>query len=161
MPYLEGMEPALRHMWWEIRRARPWRTAGDHYWDKVEKMLRTQITNTTAQLVFSIQGELKALLNTLLLFSRSVMSCSLWAHRLQHAWLPCPSPSTGTRSNSCMLSQWCHPTISSSLPFSSCLQSFPASGSFLMGWLFTSGGQSIGASALASFFLMDIQISFL
>ena len=89
-------------------------------------------------------------------------SClTLWSQGLQHAWLPCPSPSTGTRSNSCMLSQWCHPTISSSLPFSSCLQSFPASGSFLMGWLFTSGGQSIGASALASFFLMDIQISFL
>ena len=159
-PYLEGVEPALRCMWWEIRRARPWRTAGDHYWDKVERMLRTQITNTTAQLVFSIQGELKALLNTLLLLlGHSVMSCSLWAHRLQHAWLPCPSPSPGTHSNSCVLSQWCHPTISSSVPFSSCLQSFPASGSFLMSWCFTSGGQSIGASA--SVLPMNIQISFL
>ena len=84
-----------------------------------------------------------------LLFSHSVMSNSLWPHGLQHARLPCPSPSPGVFSNSCPLSQSCHPTISSSVfPFSSCLQSFPASGSFLMSWLFTSGGQSIGASAV-------------
>ena len=67
---------------------------------------------------------------------------NLWLHRLQHARLPCPSPSPWVYSNSCPLSQWCHPTISSSVgPFSSCLQSFPASGSFLMSWLFTSGAQ--------------------
>ena len=82
----------------------------------------------------------------LLLFSRSVTSDSLWPYGLQHPRLPCPSPSPGACSNSCPLSQWRHPTISSSVvPFSSCLQSFPASGSFLMSWVFASGGQSIGA----------------
>ena len=82
------------------------------------------------------------------LFSHSVMSNSLRTHGLQHARLPCPSPSPGVCSNSCPLSQWCHPTISSSvIPFSSCLQSFPASGSFLMGQVFASGGQSTGDSA--------------
>ena len=73
---------------------------------------------------------------------------SLWPHGLQHARLPCPSPTPRACSNSYPLNQWCHPTISSSVvPFSSCLQSFPASGSFPMTQLFTSGGQSIGASA--------------
>ena len=76
------------------------------------------------------------------------MSDSLWPHGPQHTRLHCPSPSLGACSNSCPLSQWCHPAITSSVvPFSSCLQSFPASGSFLMSQLFTSGGQSIGASA--------------
>ena len=76
------------------------------------------------------------------------MSNSLWSHGLQHASLPCPSPSPGVCSNLRPLSQWCHPAISSSLvPFSSCPQSFPASGSFPTSQLFTSGGQSIGASA--------------
>ena len=87
----------------------------------------------------------------LLSFSRSVMSNSLWPHGLQHIRLPCPLSSPGACSNSCPLSRWCHPTISFSVvPFSSCLQSFPASGSFLMSWLFASGGQRIGASAPAS-----------
>ena len=86
-----------------------------------------------------------------LLFSVLVMSDSLLPHGLQHARLLCPSPSPGASSNSCPLSRWCHPTISSSaVPFSSCLQSFPASASFLMSQFFTSGGQSIGASASAS-----------
>jgi len=77
-------------------------------------------------------------------FSCSVMSNSLRPHGLQHARPPCPSPTTGACSNSCPLSQWCHPTIASSIiPFSSCLQSFPASGSFLMSQSFTSGGQSM------------------
>ena len=76
------------------------------------------------------------------LFSRSLMSDSLQPHGLQHTRLPCPSPSPRACSNSCPLSQWCHPTISSSvIPFSSHLQSFPASGSFLMSRLFASGGQ--------------------
>ena len=84
-------------------------------------------------------------------FSCSVVSDSLRPHGLQHAMHPCPSPTPGAYSNLCPLSQWCHPTISSSVgPFSSCLQSFPASGSFLMSQLFTSGGQSIGVSASAS-----------
>ena len=93
-----------------------------------------------------------------LLFSRSVMSDSLWSHGLQHTRLPCPSPSPGACSNSCPLSQWYQPTISFSVvPFSSCLQSFPAPGSFPMSWLFESGGQSIRVSALASVLPMNIQ----
>ena len=77
---------------------------------------------------------------------------------LQHARLPCPSPTSGACSNSCPLSRWCHPTISSSVvPFSSCFQSCPASGSFLMSQFFTSGGQSIEVSASASVLPMNIQ----
>ena len=91
-------------------------------------------------------------------FSCSVMSDSLRAHGLQRARLPSPSSIPGTCSNSRSASQWCHPTISSSVvPFSSCLQSFPASGSFLMSRFFTYGGQSIGASASASVLPMNIQ----
>ena len=94
----------------------------------------------------------------LLLFSHSVLSDSLWLYGLQHARLPCPSPSPWVCSNSCPLSQWYHPTISSSAAhFSSCLQSFPISGSFPISWLFTSGSQSIGTSALASVLPMNIQ----
>ena len=79
-----------------------------------------------------------------LLFSCSVVSDFLRCCGLQHARLPCPSPSPRVCSNSCPLSWWCHPTISSSVTlFSSCLQSFPALGSFPMSWLFASGGQSI------------------
>ena len=84
-------------------------------------------------------------------FSHSVMSDSLQPHGLQHARPPCPSPTPGVYSNSCPLNWWCHPTISSSvIPFSSHLQSFPASGSFPVSQFFTSGGQSIGVSASAS-----------
>ena len=84
-------------------------------------------------------------------FSHSVVSDSLWPHESQHTRLPCPSPTPGVYPNSCPLSRWCHPTISSSVvPFSSCLQSFLTSGSFQMGRLFTSGGQSTGVSALTS-----------
>ena len=80
-------------------------------------------------------------------FSCSVMSDSLWPHGLQHTRLPCPSPTLGACSNSCLSSWWCHPTISSSIiHFSSWLQSFPASGSFPISQFFASGGQSIGAS---------------
>ena len=83
---------------------------------------------------------------------------SLWPHGLQHARLSCPSLPPGVCSNSCPSSWWCHPTISSSVvPFSSRLQSFPASGSFLMSQFFASGGQSIGASASASVLPMNIQ----
>ena len=91
-------------------------------------------------------------------FSHSVESDSLRPHGLQHARLPCPSPTPRTYSNSCPLSWWCHPTISSSVvPFSSCPQSFPASGSLQMSQFFTSGGQSIGVSASASVLPMNIQ----
>ena len=86
-------------------------------------------------------------------------SCpTLWPHGLQLDRLPCPSLSPRACSNSCPSSLWCHPIISSSVaPFSSCPQSFPASGSFLMSRLFTSGGQSIGASVSASILPMNIQ----
>ena len=86
------------------------------------------------------------------------MSDSLWPHRLQHARPPCPSPTLRVYSNSCPLSLWCHPAISFPvIPFSSCLQSFPASGSFQMSWFFPSGDQSIRVSASASVFPMNIQ----
>ena len=102
-------------------------------------------------------------------FSLSVMSDSLWPHESPHARPPCPSSTPGVYSNSCQLSRWwvhhkfelatspwCHPTISSSVvPFSSCPQSFPASGSFQMCQLFTSGGKSIGVSASASVLPMN------
>ena len=81
-----------------------------------------------------------------------------WPHELQYGRLPCPSLSPGVCSYSCPLSRWCHPTISSSAaPFSSCPLSFLASGSFQMSWLFTSGGQTIGASASASVPPVNIQ----
>ena len=84
-----------------------------------------------------------------LLFSSSVLSNSSQPHGLQHTGFPCPSPSPRVCSNSYAFCWWCHPTILSSVtPFSSCPQSFPASGSFPMSWLFISGGQSIGASAI-------------
>ena len=92
------------------------------------------------------------------MFSHSFVSNSLQPHGLQHTSLPCSSWSSGVCSDSCPLSWWCHPTISSSVvPFSSCPQSFPASGSFLMSWLFASGGQSTVASASLSVLLMSIQ----
>ena len=91
-------------------------------------------------------------------FSRSVMSDSLWPHELQHTRPSCPSPTPGVYLNSCPLSRWRHPAISSSvIPFSSCLQSFPALGSFQMSQFFASGGQSIGVSASASLLPMNIQ----
>ena len=86
------------------------------------------------------------------------MSNSLRPHRLQHARPPCPSPTPGIYSNSCPLSQWCHPTISASvIPFSSFLQPFPASGSFPVSQFFTPGGKSIGVSASTSVLPMNIQ----
>ena len=91
-------------------------------------------------------------------FRCSAVSDSLWAHGLQHTRPPCPSPTSKVYSNSCPLSQWCHPTISSSaVPFSSCLQSFPAPESFPMSQFFTSGGQSIRVSASTSVLPMNTQ----
>ena len=91
-------------------------------------------------------------------FSCSVMSESLWPHGLQHTRPPCPSPTPRFYPNSCPLSQWCHPTISSSvIHFYFCPQSFPASGSFPMSQFFESGGQSIRVSASASVLPMNIQ----
>ena len=91
-------------------------------------------------------------------FSCSVVSDSLQPHEPQHARPPCPSPTPGVHPNPCPSSQWCHPTISSFVvPFSSCPQSFPASGSFQMSQLFASGGQSIGVSASTSVLPMNTQ----
>ena len=91
-------------------------------------------------------------------FSHSVMSNSLWPHELQHARPPCPSPTPRVYSNPCPSSWWCHTTISSSvIPFSSCPQSFPASGSFQMSQLFAWGGQGIGVSASTSVLPMNTQ----
>ena len=90
--------------------------------------------------------------------SRSVVSDSLWPHESQHARPPCPSPTPRVHPNSCPSSRWCHPTISSSVvPFSSCLQSFPASGSFQMSQFFTLGGQSTGVSASTSVLPLNVQ----
>ena len=90
-------------------------------------------------------------------FSCSVMSNSLWPHGLQCARLPCPSPAPGVHPNPCPSSQWCHPTISSSVVAFSCLWSFPASVSFQMSQFFTSGGQSTEVSASTSVLPMNLQ----
>ena len=101
-------------------------------------------------------GEELLLTNTISVqFSHSVMSDSLQPHELQHARPPCPSPTPGVHPNPCPLSRRCHPTVSSSVPFSSCPQSFPASGSFQKSQLSTSGGQSIGVSASTSVLPMN------
>ena len=106
-----------------------------------------------------IQNSMTAPSRTLIQFSSVTQSClTLRPHGLQLAKPPCPSPAPGVSPNSCPLSWWYHPTISSSVvPSSSCLQSFPASGSFQMSQLFASGGQSIGVSASTSVLPMNIQ----
>ena len=115
----------------------------------------------TWSLNFKFRGSV-LLYSNCYLFSFSAVSDSLHGpHGLQHARLPCPSPSSGGCSNSCPLSQWCHPTISSSVtPFSSCPQSFPASGSIPVSQFFALGGQSTGVSASASVLPMNIQAWF-
>ena len=105
-------------------------------WFKFNFTLHTSIMNTCLVQFSSVH------------FSRSVLFNSLWPHELQHARPPCATPTSGAYPNSCPLSRWCQPTISSSVvPFSSCAQSFPASGSFQMSQLFAWGGQSIRVSA--------------
>ena len=99
-----------------------------------------------------------ALLFSSVQFSQSVVSNSLQQHESQHTRPPCPSPTPRVHPNSCPLSWWCHPAISSSVvPFSSCPQSFPTSGSFQMSQLFASGGQIIGVSASTSVLSMNTQ----
>ena len=127
------------------------------FWPKDQTLVRyvscigqwfftTSVSWETLFIFFSVQ------------FICSVVSDSWWPYGLQHARLPCPSPTPGACSNSCPLSWWCHPTISASvIHFSSCLQSFPASGSFPVSQFFTSGGQSTGVSASASVLPMNIQ----
>ena len=96
-----------------------------------------------------------------LLFSPQVMSYPLWPHGLQHSRPLCSSPSPWVYPSSCPLNWWCHPTISSSVTLFFCPQSFPASGSFPMSWLFALGGQQIGASASTSVFPVSITVDFL
>ena len=123
-------------------------------WDE----LAVQLFSTgTAIVELSWNGEDKKL--RVIQFISVTQSClTLRLHGLQHARPPCPSPTPGVYSNSCPWSRWCHPTISSSVvPFSSCLQSFPASRSFPMSQFFASGSQSIGVSASASVLQMNIQ----
>ena len=130
-------------------------------WSMVYMNLKLELISSARWLRIEVQGTRRAnrvieWFQILIQFSRSIVSDSLRPHGLQHARLPCPSPTPGAYSNSCPSSQWCHPTISSSInPFSSCLQSFLASGSFPM--FFISGNQSIEVSASASVLPMNIQ----
>ena len=155
-----GRKGTLLQYWWECKLGQPpWRTV----WRFLKK-LSTELPCDPAIPVLGIYLE-KTLIpkdtytpcSLLWLFSHKVMSDSLRPHELQLSRIPCPSLSPWVCSNSCPLRQWCHPTISSSVSsFLSCPQSFPASGSFLMSQFFTSGGQSIGASASASVLPMNI-----
>ena len=117
-------------------------------WEK--KLINIQV-NLNKNWYYKIAIILRANFGVLHQFSHSAMSDSLWPYGLQHVRPSCPSPTPGVYSNSCPSSRWCHPAISSSVvPFSSHLWSFPASGTFQMSQLFTSGGQSIGVSASTS-----------
>ena len=123
-------------------------------------LLKLLIWESSIGFLFLIDGKLlyNIVLVSIVQLSCSVMSNSLQPHELQHARPPCPSPTPGVHPNPCPLSQWCHPTISSSIiPFSSCPQFFPASGSFQMSQLFVSGGQSIAVPASTSFLPMNTQ----
>ena len=114
----------------------------------------------TSSYLISMQSHIyqKNLFNCSIQFSLSVVSDSLWPHEPQHARPPCPSPTPGVHPNPCPLCWWCHLAISSSVvPFSSCPQSFPASGSFQMSQLSASGGQRIGVSASTSVPSMNTQ----
>ena len=121
-------------------------------WTFVDKMM-SLLFNMLSRLVIAFLPR-----GSSVQFSHSVVSDSLWSHEPQHARPPCPSPTPGVYPNSCPLSQWCHPTISSSVvPFSSCPQSFLTSAAFQMSQLFTLGVQSIGVSASTSLLPMNTQ----
>ena len=134
-------------------------TARQFYYIPLLHLLSYLLHDYCTALWFSFSLLITLLLNYCSVqFSHSVMSNSLWPNEPQHARPRCPSPTPGVYPNPCPLSQWCHPTISPSvILFSSCPQSFPASGSFQMSQLFPSGGQSIGVSASASVLPMSIQ----
>ena len=135
---------------WTIKKAEHWRIDAFELWCW-RRLLR--IPWTARRSSQSILTEIRSDQ-----ISHSVVSDSLQPHESQHARPPCPSPSSGVHSDSRPLSQWCHPAISSSVvPFSSCPQSLPASGSFPMNWFFASGGQSIGVSASESVLPTNIQ----
>ena len=127
------------------------------WWDFIKSINHLWIKLTNIEMIYvPLCRSLVSLCSVL--FSQSVLSDCLRPHGLQHVRLPCPSPTPRVYSNLCPLSQRCHPTISSSVvPSSSCLQSFPASGSFQMSQFFASGGQSIRVSASTSVLPMNIQ----
>ena len=124
-----------------------------------EKMQASGLTEIVSFLcIYLSEPNFFFIVHKLLLFNCSIVSNSLQPHGLQHTRLPCPSLSPRVCSNSCLLSRWCHSAVSFSvIPFSSCPQSFPVSGSFQMSWLLTSSGRSIGVSASASVLPMNIQ----
>ena len=127
-------------------------------WQEGRQQRWTMAENNKIKWIIHVSIQKKKFKTCSVQFSHSVMSNSLQPHELQHSWLPCPSPTPGVHPNSCPLSWWCHPTISSSvIPFSSCLQSFLASGSFQMSQLFAWGGQSIGVSASTSVLPLNTQ----
>ena len=120
-----------------------WRRQGFYFWSGIAHQKKKKLAKIRNQSVK---------------FSHSIMSNSLWPHGWQHNRSPCPSPTPRVYSNSCPLSQWCHPTSSPSVaPIFSCPQPLPASGAFPASRLFPSGGQSIGASASTTVLLMTIQ----
>ena len=130
--------PNISQMWW-IKKL-----------SKCRNMRSTNIKHIGTDYSQTVQNSVQ--------FSRSVMSNFLWPHEPQHTRPPCPSPTPRVYPNPCPLSQWCHPTISSSAtPYSSCPQAFPASGSFPIRWLFTSSDKSIGGSASTSVLPVNIQ----
>ena len=157
---------------WTIKKAECWRIDAFElwYWIRLLRVPWTARRSTKSRTRLSnwtCMGENKLITQRLLLsnvtmqsvqFSHSVVSDSLRPHESQHSRPPCPSATPGVHSDSRPSSQWCHPAISSSVvPFSSCPQSFPTSGSFQMSQLFPSGGQSIGVSASASVLPMNTQ----
>ena len=128
--------------------------------DKHQKVAMSKPPYLLGELLqfFHCPAQMQFIYRPLLLFYHSAVSDSLWPHGMKHARFPCPLLSPRIFSNSYPLSQWCHSTISSAVThFSSCLQSFPVSGSFPMSWLFPSRGQSFGTSASASVFPTSIQ----
>ena len=168
---LQGVTP---HLWMSLRPAPVYWSLGSEVLNRwylltrgileiygVFSESRGKGSNWEAGVGSEISGRHSAQLGTAfssVQFSHSVMSDSLQPHRLQHVRPPCPSPTPRVYSNSYPLSRWCHPTISSSvIPFVSCLQSFPASQSFLMSQFFTAGSQSIRISASTSVLSVNIQ----
>ena len=170
----QGLNPGLPHCRWILGPAEPERkpkNTGVSNLSLLQQIFPTQESNRCLLHVqwilyqLSYQGSptiykgLSKSVRHMIQFSSVVQSCpTLWPHGLQHARPPCPSPTSGVHPNLCPLSRQCHPTIPSSvIPFSSCPQSFPASGSFQMSQLFTWGGQSIGVSASTSVLPMNTQ----
>ena len=150
----------FRECWlgiWLVLESLPRKEDDQHFVTKFLRWLTRFELHNFHQQIPSLHVKVILLLVTSVQFSNSVVSNSFQPHGLQHTRLPCPSPTPGAYSNSYPLIWWCHPTFSSSVvPFSSCLQPFPASGSFPMSLFLASGGQSIGASASTSVLPMSI-----